>query len=320
MVDFKPMQTSAPDIEYYVKARSHFSLAEWRELLIRTMGYDPTVYTLDEQAHLLTRLCPLVQPKVNLIELAPKGTGKSYVFSRLSRHAWLISGGVVTRAQMFYNMNTKTAGVISRYDAIVLDEIQTIRFGNEGEIIGALKGYLEQGEFRVMQYKGTADASFVLLANVPLTSESRPRDQDLFKTLPDWLQGPMATALLDRFHGLLPGWEIRKISKECLCSALALKADYFGEILHILRQREEYRHWVKQYTRSSGNIRDITAVERLATAYLKLLFPNLSTVTPELFRDYCLLPAKRLRSNIRDQMSLVDQEYSPALADIDVHT
>lgn len=318
MVDFTPMQTSKVDLDYFLRVRKEFTVRQWRDMLVRTMGYDPGVYSSAEQVHLLTRLSPMVQPRVNLIELAPKGTGKSYVFSQLSRHAWLISGGIVTRAQMFYNMSTRTAGVVSRYDVVVLDEVQTIRFSNEGEIVGALKGYLEQGEFRVMQYKGTADASFALLANIPLTGAAKPRDQELFRTLPNWLQGAGATALLDRFHGLLPGWELRKISQDCLCDGMTLRADYFGEVLHELRQRDEYRHWAKEHMRSSGNIRDINSVERLATAFLKILFPDLSCVTPDLFREYCLTPAKQLRQRIRSQMALVDEEYAPELAEIEV--
>ncbi len=319
MTEFRPMQTSIVDLDYYIEARKQFTLGQWRELLVRSIGYDPAAYSLLEQQHLLTRLCPLVQPRVNLIELAPKGTGKSHVFSRLSRHAWLISGGVVTRAQLFYNMATKVAGLITRYDAIILDEIQTIKFSDEGELVGALKGYLEQGEFRVMQYKGSSDASFVLLANIPLTSSSVPKQSDLFRGLPQWIQGATASALLDRFHGLLPGWELKKVSKESLCSSLALKADYFSEILHALRLRPEYMNWVKEHTRSSGNIRDINSVERLAAAFLRLLFPDLTQVNLEQFDEHCLQPAIRLRSRIRQQLALVDEEYSPDMAEIAVH-
>ena len=200
----------------------------------------------------------MIQPRINLLELAPKQTGKSYVFSKLSRYAWLVSGGIVTRAQLFFNMASRTPGVISRYDVVVLDEIQTIKLANEGEIIGALKGYLEHGEYRVMQYQGTAEAGMVLLANIPnipLDAGFQPKALNLFETLPEWLRGAASTALLDRFHGLLPGWELRKIDKECLCNELALKADYFGEILHALRLRPEYLQWVKDNTRSSGNSR-----------------------------------------------------------------
>ena len=319
MVDFKPMQTSIVDLDYYIEMRKNFSFRQWRDLLIRSMGYNPEIYSPIEQIHLLTRLCPMVQPRLNIIELAPKGTGKSYIFSRLSRHAWLISGGVVTRAQLFYNMQSRTAGVITRYDLVVLDEIQTIRFTDEGEIVGALKGYLEQGEFRVMQYRGTSDAGFVLLANIPIAANTEPKDADLFKTLPKWLKGPSATALIDRFNGLIPGWEIQKISKASLCDGVALMADYFGEVLHAIRLKPEYLQWVRQNTRSSGYIRDIESVERIAAAFLKLMFPDLEQVTPELFSEYCLEPAKALRRRIRSQLALVDEEYSPELADIETH-
>ena len=317
LADFKPMQTSIVDLDYFIEARRHFTLSQWRSMLIRTMGYNPGAYTIEQQMHMLTRLCPMVQPRVNLIELAPKGTGKSYVFSSFSRHSWLVSGGTVTRAQLFYNMRSRSAGVITRFDSVVLDEIQTIKFSNEGEIVGALKGYLEQGEFRIMKYKGTADAGLVLLANIPIRADSRPRDHDLFATLPTWLQGQSATALLDRFHGLLPGWELPRINKDCLCDGISLRADYFAEILHSLRQQAEYDYWVKEHTQSSGDLRDIKAVERLSSGFLRLLFPDLSMATPALFDEHCLHFARQLRQRIRNQLSLLDEEYSPEVADIE---
>lgn len=319
MVDFKPMQTSTVDLNYLIEVRSKFTLRQWRELLVRSMGYNPDLYSPGAQMHLLTRLSPMVQPRINMIELAPKGTGKSYVYSRLSRYAWLISGGIVTRAQLFYNMSTRSSGVITRYDSVILDEVQTIKLGDENEIVGALKGYLEQGEFRVMGYKGTSDAGLVILANIPIVN-SKPQDQALFsENLPSWLHGINATALLDRFHALLPGWELPKISKESLCDGVALKADYLGEILHELRNRSEYLQWVRDHTRSSGNIRDIVAVERVATAFLKMLFPDLTQVTPQLFAEHCLAPAKELRQRIRNQLALMDAEYTPQLAEIESH-
>jgi len=323
VIDFKPMQTSIVDLDYYIKARNTFSDRQWREMLIRSIGLDPEAYSvstatgpIDPQVLLLLRLAPLVQPRLNLIELAPKGTGKSYVFSKLSRYAWLISGGTVTRAQLLYDMGRKTEGVISKYDVVILDEIQTIKLSDEGEIVGSLKGYLEQGEYRVGKFQGTAESGMVLLANIPLTSYSKPKNELLFDTLPKWLRGAAATALLDRFHGLIPGWDLRKIDKECLCNSIALKADYFGEILHALRNRPEYLQWVKAHMASSGNIRDIIAVERIATGLLKLMYPDLNAVTVHEFKENCLEPAKQLRKLIRTQMALADEEYSAELADI----
>lgn len=168
MEDFKPMQTAIIDLDYFTEQRKNFTVEQWREMLVRSMGYNPESYSPKQQLWLITRLIPLVQPRVNLIELAPKGTGKSFVFSQLSRYAWLISGGIVTRAKLFYDMTSKNYGVITRYDAVILDEVQTINFREPEEIIGALKGYLENGEFRVMNVSATSEASFVMLANVAM--------------------------------------------------------------------------------------------------------------------------------------------------------
>ncbi len=235
----------------------------------------------------------------------------------MTNPAWLISGGVVTRAQLFYNMSTKTSGVITKYDAIILDEVQTIRLADEGEIIGGMKGYLESGEFRVMGFKGSADAGMVLLANIPVMSDGRPRDKVFFDVLPSWLRGVGTTALLDRFHGLVPGWELPRIKKSCLARGMGLRADCLGEVLHLLRLREEYTSYVKDHLRTSGDLRDITAVQRIAAGLLRLLFPDLTTVTLDDFAQYCVGPAKQLRAAIRNQMALIDSEYSPALAEIE---
>lgn len=315
MTAFKPMQAASIDLNYFLTQRKEFSLEEWIDFLTRCMGYAEQKYSSRQKMLLLTRLIPLVEPRVNTIELAPKGTGKSYVFGQLSRHAWLISGGVVTRAQLFFDMNRQQVGIISRYDAIVLDEIQTIRLKDEEEIIGALKGYLESGEFRVMGFHGTSDAGFVILGNVPI-EDGLPRFSNCFQQLPGWLNGQGATALLDRFHGLVPGWELPRIESSSLCDSYALRADYFGEVIYALRSRQEHMAYVKDHTISSGDLRDTRAVQRIACAYAKLLFPDLAIINPQDFERYCLNPAIEMRSNIRRQMAIMDQEFSPHIAEI----
>ena len=315
MTTFKPMQAASIDLDYYLRQRTRFNTDEWMTLLIRTMGYDEDKYSDRQKQLMLTRLLPLVEPSVNILELAPKGTGKSYIFSQLSRHAWLVSGGIVTRAQLFYDMSRQQSGIVSKFDAVILDEIQTIKLSNEGEIVGALKGYLESGEYRVMGFHGSSDAGFVILGNIPIEN-GRPRDENCFQELPSWLRGQSATALLDRLHGFLPGWELPRIESSFLCRKNALRADYFGEVLHALRQKHRYMAYVKDRTQSNGDLRDTRAVQRLACGYLKLLFPDLSQVTPLEFEKYCLIPSIELRSNIRRQMALLDPEFSPTIASI----
>jgi ATP-dependent Lon protease len=318
MDEFRPMQTSIVDLDYFIEQRKRFSLAQWREMLVRSIGYDPAAYSPEQQLWVLARLVPLVQPRVNLIELAPKGTGKSYVFSQLSKYGWLISGGVVTRAKLFYDMRDKASGVITKYDVIVLDEVQTIRLADEGEILGAMKGYLESGEFRVMGFHGTADAGIVLLANIPISADGRPRDKVFFDAMPSWLSGVDSTALLDRFHGLIPGWELPRITKRCLATGLGLRADYLGEVLRELRSRETHMTYVQDHLHTSGDLRDIRGVQRIAVGLLRILFPCLDTVTVDQFAEYCVEPAKRLRGAIRSQLAFMDEEYGPDLARIEV--
>ncbi|MBF0573010.1 MAG: BREX system Lon protease-like protein BrxL, partial [Desulfamplus sp.] len=315
MTAFKPMQTASIDLNYFINQREKFSFNEWIELLVRCMGYDENKYSIKQKITLLTRLIPLVEPRVNIIELAPKGTGKSYIFSQLSRHAWLISGGVVTRAQLFYDMSRQQTGIISRYNAIVLDEIQTIRLKDEEEIVGALKGYLESGEFRVMGFHGSSDAGFVLLGNIPI-EYGQPRDANYFRELPSWLNGEGATALLDRFHGLIHGWELPRIESSSICNSFALRADYFGEVLYALRSCQEQMAFVKDHSESSGDLRDTRAVQRVACGFLKLFFPDIKTVSINEFDEFCLQPAIKLRSNIRHQMAIMDSEFSPDISEI----
>lgn len=254
MTDFKPMQASSIDINYYLSQRKNFDTQEWLSFLTRAMGYNDQFYTRDQKLLLFTRLLPLIEPRVNIMELAPKGTGKSYIYSQLSRHAWLISGGVVTRAQLFYDMSKNRSGVITNFNAIILDEIQTIKLQNEGEITGALKGYLESGEFRVMSFHGSSDAGFVILGNIPIV-DGKPRDYNCFTELPSWLNGHEATALLDRFHALVPGWELPRIRSELICKSFALRADYFGEVLYTLRADPAHMAYVTNHINSSGDLR-----------------------------------------------------------------
>lgn len=321
MVEFKPMQTAIVDIDYFIAQRKRFSLEEWRGLIIRSMGYEPSRYGPTEQGWLIARLGMLVQPRLNFIELAPKGTGKSYIFSQLAKYAWLISGGVVTRAGLFYDMSRKTPGVITKYDAVVLDEVQTIQLRQEGEILGALTGFLESGEFRVVGFSGNSEASFGLLANIPIGRDGRPLGSEsgsgnLFETLPSWLRGKDSSALLDRFHGLIPGWELPRIRREHLADGLGLRADYLSEVLHALRLDDSYMDFVQHHTKADGDLRDIRAVQRVAAALLRLLFPDMEISLTE-FEHFCLRPAKTMRSLIRDQLSKMDAEYSPALPTIE---
>lgn len=309
--EFKPMQVAKLDLDYYCEERSNFTLQEWRELLVNSMGSNPQAYTPAQQMLLLTRLVPIVQPRVNLIELAPKGTGKSFIFQNLSRYVRVISGGKVTAPVLFYNLASQTPGLLTQYDLVVFDEAQTIAFDNPGEVIGILKDYLESGRYTRGKQQATADAGIALLGNIPLDSAGQPAQTTLFYNLPAFLR---ETAFIDRLHGIIPGWELPRVTVHTPARGLGFKADFFGEVLHALRDRGGYAEYVSAHLRVIGtdDMRDKKAIERLVTGFLRLLFPDLRP-TPEEFLRYCVEPSIRLRQAVRDQLSKLDPEYKQVI-------
>lgn len=308
MVDFRPMQNARLDLDLYCECRAEFALDEWRDLLVASMGYNPEAYSTVQQMHLLTRLVPMVQERINMIELAPKGTGKSFVFLNLSRYARLVSGGKVTAAALFYNNATRQPGLLSNYDLVIFDEAQSLSFDNPNEIIGVLKDYLESGSFaRGGTQKVESSAGLMLLANIPLDEYKRPRHENLFSELPKFLS---ETAFIDRVHGILPGWELPRIEQSFIATTMGFKADYFGDVLHHLRSRAGYEEIVQKHNTITGTTdrRDIIAISRLATGFCKLLFPHMQVGSDD-FAEYCLRPAVQLRQRVREQLSLLDPEY-----------
>lgn len=308
MVDFRPMQAASIDMEMFCEQRKHFTLDEWRDLLVSSMGYNPSFYSPEQLLLFITRLIPIVQERVNLIELAPKGTGKSFVYLNLSRYVRLISGGKVTAPVLFYNNATNRAGLLTHFDVVVFDEAQTLSFDNPGEVVGVLKDYLESGRFsRGGKQQTAATAGIVILANIPLDVDGYPRFSNLFLNLPEFLR---ETAFIDRIHGILPGWKLTRIEERAISNNIGFKADFLGEVLHNLRHRAGYEEYVKAHGQIIGtqDVRDRNAIVRLAAGYLKLLFPDLNLSHNELV-EYCLRPAASLRQTVRDQLAAMDPEY-----------
>src|SRR6266487_1766492 len=307
--DFKPFQVDAIDLDYYIECRRHFSLNEWRDLLISSMGFNPVAHTERQKLILLTRLLPFIEPRINLVELAPKGTGKSFVYDNVSRYARVVSGGRVSPAVLFHNLATNTTGLITRYDVVVFDEIQSIAGDSAGELIAGLKVYLESGKFSRGKTEATAEAGFVMLGNITMDATGRPAylEEGIFNEIPNFLQ---ETAFIDRLHGIIPGWDMPRVSRDTPSQSLGFKGDFFAEVLHRLRQEVRYGDYIKvnMHLRGCDDLRDRKAITRLATAYLKLLFPDLGPGEDE-FRDYCVRPAVELRQRVRDELHKLDTEY-----------
>ena len=311
MRDFKPFQVGALDLDYYIECRQYFTLDEWRDLIISSIGFNPAIYNHRQKLVLLTRILPFIEPRVNLVELAPKGTGKSFVFDNLSRYARVISGGRVSPAVLFHNLSTDTPGLITRYDIVVFDEIQSIAGDSAGELIAGLKVYLESGKFSRGKTEATAETGFMMLGNISLDSGRSPiyLEQGIFNEIPNFLR---ETAFIDRLHGIIPGWDMPRVSRDTPSHSLGLKGDFFAEVLHRMRSEVRYADYVKVNMRLHGcdDLRDRKAISRLATGYLKLLFPDLKASEEE-FREYCVRPAVELRQRVRDELHKLDQEYAP---------
>lgn len=323
MVDFRPFKPYIPNVEYYREARKNFSIDEWINFMIANMEYNPNSLSfdsLDTKLMFLSRLLVFVEPNLNMIELAPKGTGKSYIFNNLSKHGWMLSGGKVTRAKLFYDIGRQQPGLICNYDFIAMDEIKTISFDNPSELQGALKGYLEQKTFSVGNVKQTSSCGLILLGNIDLTKDRLPKNTVYFDELPNMFK---ESALLERFHGLIEGWKLPRITEDMKLDGYSLNVEYFSEILTLLRTKSAFMTVVDDYLVYPGNsdLRDIKAIKLMCAGYLKILFPNvekMSDIQPSDFFTYCFLPAFRKREIIRHQLSIMDPEYKDIMPDVKV--
>ncbi|MDR2750134.1 MAG: BREX system Lon protease-like protein BrxL, partial [Clostridiales bacterium] len=298
---------------YYKDARREFTTDEWLDVLLGAVDYNAAGYLGDEEKKLamLTRLLPFVEKKLNLIELAPKGTGKSYLFGRVSRFGWLSSGGVMSRAKMFYDLNKRVDGLVAGNDVVTLDEVQTISFSDESEMRAAFKGYLASGIYTVGNYQGIAEAGVVLCGNINKKTMDMDGAVNMFEELPPAFH---ESALIERFHGFIKGWNIPRMNDDLKVSGWALNSEYFCSIMHELRNDMSYRAIVDELVivPEQSDTRDTEAVKRIATAYLKLLFPHVRSskdISVEDFKKYCLGRATLMRETIVKQLGLLDVEF-----------
>ncbi|MEG1646905.1 MAG: BREX system Lon protease-like protein BrxL, partial [Clostridia bacterium] len=307
--DFTSFNPFKIDLNYYVKARSNYTVDEWLDILIGAIDFNPEGFDNEKQKlTIMYRLIPFVQERVNLVELAPKGTAKSYVYSKISKKAWSVTGGSMTRAKMFYDLSKKSFGLAAYYDVIAFDEIASMTFTDK-DMQGALKNYLEYGTFSVGNATGTGTAGLVLLGNI---AESQMNSEcNMFDSLPNMFKD---SALIDRFHGFIRGWDAKRMEENMKMNDWALSSEYFAEIMHALRSKTVYSDVVDNLLiiPTTADTRDTTAIKRITTALIKLLFPHwtrVELVDKEQFEKYCVIPAIQMRETIRGQMALIDTEF-----------
>lgn len=313
MVDYKPFKPyKSVDVTYLQEARKNFTTEEWINVLLSAMEYDAAGFkSMQQKLEFLTRLLIFVEPRLNVIELAPKGTGKSYVFGNLSKYGWLVSGGKVTRAKLFYDKQKQQNGIIKNHDFTAFDEIQTIEFQEPAEIQAALKSYLESGKTTIDNNEFSSECGLMLMGNIPLTADHRPVNNRYFDSLPKNFR---ESALLDRFHCFIEGWHLPRINKSMIFKGWTINVEYFSEILHAFRTQNQYSILFDELVtfEKEADMRDFTAVKRITVAYMKLLFPHWAKkedVNLSDFDLYCLQPAIRRRGIIKEQCHYIDPEF-----------
>lgn len=310
LLEFKNFCPYNADLEYYKDMRSNFTTREWIDVLLGAIDYNPNGYeTSLQKLTMISRLLPFVEKNVHIIELAPKGTGKSYVFGQISKNGMLTDGGKVSRAKMFYDVARRKPGFICGPDFVAIDEVKLVDFGNDNEMRSIMQGYLERNKFNANGFNGESSAGVVFLGNIK--QESMDEYSYMLAELPALFQ---ETALLDRIHGFIKGWDIPKMNDSLLMTGWALNSEYFCTIMHDLRDDMTYSAIVEKLVvePEDSYIRDSEKIKKVATGLLKLLFPNVRSeydVDKQDFNDYCLLPAMRMRRIIKLQQGMIDSEY-----------
>ena len=298
ITEFEPIQLASLSLEDYQQRRAAFSTEEWIDFLLRSMGLEPRHFDRRVKLHMLLRVVPLVQRNYNLIELGPRGTGKSFVYRDLSPYAILISGGKTTVANLFYNLSTQRIGLVGLWDAVAFDEVAGIKFDDK-TAIQILKDYMESGSFSRGREEMVAEASIVFAGNINQPVDVLVRTGTLFQPLPDDMQD---MALIDRLHSYLPGWEIPKMHNKHLSDHYGLVIDYLAEIFRELRKLNYTDLIDKHFSLGTDlNTRDARATRRTVSGLVKLIHPSGDPTKEELqeYLEYALEGRRRVKEQLK---------------------
>jgi ATP-dependent Lon protease len=310
--EFSPLQYGEIKIEDYKSRREQFTLEEWIDVLMQTLGMNPEAYTERTKLLYISRLVPLVENNVNIMELGPRATGKSFLFKNISWHIRLYSGGQVSPAVLFYHGTFKTLGDIGIRDLVVFDEVGRIDFKNPDEVMGKFKDYMESGEFeRGTLKRSRSNCSLVFQGNIEV--DKNLPVENFSSVMPECMND---SAFVDRIHGMIPGWEMPKIkqSELHLCNGYGLITDYFCEVMHELRKESfSYNLSKRLILTAEGddvNIRDQKAIQRVCSGLMKLLSPHNSNDPQAL--EIAAKIAVEYRQKIHDWLCLLSPgEFHP---------
>ncbi|HIL03483.1 MAG TPA: BREX system Lon protease-like protein BrxL [Candidatus Thioglobus autotrophicus] len=302
----KPIQLSHFNYDHYVDARKKFNLDEWIDLLIQSIGFNPEMLGRRNKLIQIVRLIPFCERNYNLIELGPKGTGKSHIYSEFSPHGILISGGEVTVPKLFVNNSSGKLGLVGYWDVVAFDEFAGKKKKANKALVDIMKNYMANKSFsRGVETLG-AEASMVFVGNTQHSVPYMLKHSDLFDELPEQYHD---SAFLDRIHSYIPGWEVDIIRGEMFSSGYGFVVDYIAEILKSMRNHDYSDQYQELFTLSSDiSTRDRDGIHKTFSGLMKILFPHGGATASEI--EEMLQIAIEGRKRVKDQLMRIDATYA----------
>lgn len=305
ITSLREIQLSKRDVlNTLAQARKEFTSEEWKEFLLRSIGIEAADLSVPQKNALLLRMVPFVERNYNLVELGPRGTGKSHLFQQVSPYAHLISGGKATVAKMFVENTPKgRRGLVCQYDVVCFDEVSGISF-DQKDGVNIMKGYMESGEFSRGKESIRADGSIVLVGNFEVDVEHQQRIGHLFGPLPPEMRDD--TAFMDRIHAFLPGWDVPKINKDILTNHFGLVSDFLSECWTQLRNQSRVSTLQNRvYFGGALSGRDTNAVNKTVSGLLKLLYPSADDTVSDEDLEWAVRIAMEGRRRVKEQQKRV---------------
>lgn len=300
----RPIQMSNRNsIEILGKARQNFTSSEWKEFLLRSIGFESEGMSERTKDAFLLRMVPFVERNYNMVELGPRGTGKSHLFQQISPYAHLVSGGKATVAQMFVNNANGQRGLVCQYDVVCFDEISGISFDSK-DGINIMKGYMESGEFSRGKESIRADGSIVMVGNFDVDVETQQRVSHLFGPMPEEMRDD--TAFMDRIHAYLPGWDVPKIKKDILTDHFGLVSDFWSECMSQMRNMSRISV-IQGRVQYGGALsgRDTNAVNKTVSGLIKLMCPASDLLVSDEDLEWAVRIALESRRRVKEQQKRI---------------
>jgi ATP-dependent Lon protease len=300
----RPIQLSQRNVlDILYQGREQFTLAEWKDFLIRSVGMEPSELSEKAKNVLFVRMIPYVERNYNMVELGPRGTGKSHLYQQISPYAHLVSGGKATVAKMFVNMGSGERGLVCKYDVVCFDEVSGISF-DQKDGINIMKGYMESGEFSRGKEPIRADGGVVMVGNFDVDVEHQQRVSHLFGPMPKEMRDD--TAFMDRIHAFVPGWDFPKLNKTYFTGHFGLVSDFLSECWTRMRSTSRLTQVLPRIDYGGAlSGRDTTAVNKTLNGLLKLMQPNPDAPISDELLEWAIKVSLEYRRRVKEQQKRV---------------